>query len=161
MAEQTVEQLKQEVASEYFKKYKKELGWLQSLALYPIEKEVKNILSGQVNLPEKFDDIQEFGRWGKILGFISKDMASDLLNFMKEKRLEIEKRKTESALLELKSEVLGEKKPETPLPSSSPSSPSASSTTENPDESVSIASPATTDHESSAPDQSADTEQPK
>ncbi|MDR0282474.1 MAG: hypothetical protein LBI53_04130 [Candidatus Peribacteria bacterium] len=34
-------------------------------------------------------------------------MAEDLLKFMKEKRLEIEKRKTESELLVLKNEVLG------------------------------------------------------
>ncbi|MDR2541606.1 MAG: hypothetical protein LBD11_07835 [Candidatus Peribacteria bacterium] len=107
MPEQTVEQLKQEVANEYLKKYKKELGRLQSLALYPIEKEVKNILSGNSSLPEKFDEIQEFSWWGKILGFISKSMATDLLKFMKEKRLEIEKRKTESELVDLKNEVVG------------------------------------------------------
>jgi hypothetical protein len=107
MAVQTVDQLKQEVATEYLKKYKNELGWLKSLALYPLEKEVKNILSGNTTLPEKFDEIQEFGWWGKVLGFISKDMASDLLNFMKEKRLIIEQKKTESELVALKNEVLG------------------------------------------------------
>jgi hypothetical protein len=79
---------------------------LKSLALYPLEKEVKNILSGNATLPEKFDEIQEFGWRGKILGFVSKDMASDLLDFMKEKRLEIEQAKTESDLVDLKNEVL-------------------------------------------------------
>ncbi|MDR2415269.1 MAG: hypothetical protein LBD75_01270 [Candidatus Peribacteria bacterium] len=108
----TIEQLKQEVASEYLKKYKKEIGRLKSLALYPLEKEVKNILSGNAILPEKFDEIQEFGWRGKVLGFISRDMASDLLSFMKEKRLEIENAKTTSELVELKSEILEEKKPE-------------------------------------------------
>ena len=107
MSERAVEQLKQEVAAEYLKKYKEELGRLESLALYPIEKEVKNILSGNATLPEKFDEIHEFGWWGKILEFISKSMASDLLKFMKEKRLEIEKRKTESELKDLRDAILG------------------------------------------------------
>lgn len=110
MLNQTVEQLKQEVAGKYVEKYKQELGRLKSLALYPIEKEVKNILSGNVNLSENFNEIKEFGWRGKLLKFISKDMASDLLTFMKEKRLEIEKRKTESELIDLKNEVLGVKK---------------------------------------------------
>jgi len=102
-----IEQLKQDISKEYLKKYKGELWWLKSLALYPIEKDVKNILSGKVNLPENFDEIQEFGWWGRVLNFLSKGMAEDLLNFMKEKRLEIERRKTESELLTLKNEVLG------------------------------------------------------
>jgi hypothetical protein len=106
MAEQTVEQLKQEVSTEYLKKYKDEIGRIKSLALYPIEKEVKNILSGNATLPEKFDEIQEFGWWGKVLGFVSKSMAADLLKFMKEKRLIIEQRKTESELVALKTAIV-------------------------------------------------------
>jgi len=37
---------------------------------------------------------------------VSKEVANDLLNFMRQKRLEIEKRKTESELLDLKDEIL-------------------------------------------------------
>jgi hypothetical protein len=106
MAEQTIDQLKQEVAGEYLKKYKKELGRLKSLALYPIEKEVKNILSGNATLPDKFDEIQEFGWRGKVFGFISKSMVTDLLKFMKEKRLIIEQKRTEHELLSLKTAII-------------------------------------------------------
>ncbi|MDR0859632.1 MAG: hypothetical protein LBO09_01245 [Candidatus Peribacteria bacterium] len=55
-----VEQLKEEVATEYLKHYKSELGRLKSLALRPLEKEVKELLTGKKTLPEKFDEVKEF-----------------------------------------------------------------------------------------------------
>jgi hypothetical protein len=41
---ETTEVLKQEISEAYLKNFKKELGWLKSLTLLPIEKKIKNIL---------------------------------------------------------------------------------------------------------------------
>ena len=103
---QSVEQLKQEISEQYIKDFKKELWWLKSLALFPIEKKIKKILSWELNLPDKFNEVEEFWWWKDVINFVSPDMARRIFEFMKEKRLEIEKRKTEQELQELKSEVL-------------------------------------------------------
>jgi len=103
---QPVEQLKKEISDCYLDEFKKELWWIKSLALLPIETKVKRILTGDINLPEKFDEVQEFWWWKNIINFISPSTAEKIFNFMKEKRLEIEKRKTEAELLKLKNEIL-------------------------------------------------------
>ena len=55
---QSVEELKKEISEVYLKEFKKELWWLKSLTLLPIEKKVKNILVWKSKLPEKFDQIE-------------------------------------------------------------------------------------------------------
>lgn len=103
---QPVEQLKQEISEQYIKDFKKELWWLKSLALLPIEKKVKKILAWEINLPDKFNEVEEFWWRKDIINFVSPDIARKIFEFMKEKRLEIEKRKTEQELQDLKNEVL-------------------------------------------------------
>ena len=104
---QSVEQLKQEISEQYIKDFKKELWRMKSLVLFPIENKVKKILTWEINLPDKFDEVNEFGWRKNIINFVTPDIALKTFNFMKEKRLEIEKRKTEEDLLNLKSEILG------------------------------------------------------
>ena len=104
--DQPIEQLKQEISEQYIKDFKKELWWLKSLALLPIEKKVKKILVWQINLPDKFNEVEEFWWWKDIINFVSPDIARKIFEFMKEKRLEIEKRRTEQELQDLKNEVL-------------------------------------------------------
>ena len=105
MAE-SVDQLKQEISEQYIKDFKKELWWLKSLALLPIENKVKKILVWEIDLPDKFDEVKEFWWWKDIINFVSPKTASKILEFMKEKRLEIEKRRTEEELQDLKNEIL-------------------------------------------------------
>lgn len=60
MMDQKVDQLKQEISEYYLKDFKKELGWLKSIALLPIEKKIKNLIVGTTDLPEKFNEVEEF-----------------------------------------------------------------------------------------------------
>lgn len=101
-----MEQLKQEISEQYVKDFKKELWWIKSLAIFPIENKVKKILTWEINLPDKFNEVKEFWWWKDIINFVSPDIAKKIFEFMKEKRLEIEKRKTEQELQDLKNEVL-------------------------------------------------------
>ncbi len=103
---QSVDQLKQEISEQYIKDFKKELWWLKSLALLPIENKVKKILVWEIDLPDKFDEVKEFWWWKDIINFVSPETARRILEFMKEKRLEIEKRRTEEELQNLKNEIL-------------------------------------------------------
>lgn len=57
---QNIDQLKQEISEYYLKDFKEELGWLKSIALLPIEKKIKSLISGKTELPQKFDEIKEF-----------------------------------------------------------------------------------------------------
>lgn len=72
----------------------------------PIKKDIKKILTGQADLPQKFDEVKEFGRWKDIINFVTPDIASQIFAFMKEKRTQIETRKTETELEALKQEVI-------------------------------------------------------
>lgn len=101
-----VDQLKSEIADQYLKQYRQDLNWLKKLALLPIQEDVKKILTWKTALPDKFDEIKEFWWWKTIIPFFSKDVAEQIFNFMKEKRLEIENRKTEAELLQLKEEII-------------------------------------------------------
>ena len=103
-------QLKSEISDQYLENFKQELGWIKSLALLPIEKKVKKILTWEFQLPEKFDEVKEFGSWKEIINFISPALANQIFDFMKEKRLKIEERKTEEELRNLKAEILWNKK---------------------------------------------------
>ena len=104
--EQSVDQLKQEISEQYIKDFKKELWWLKSLALFPIENKVKKILVWEINLPDKFNEVEEFWWWKDVINFVSPETARKILEFMKEKRLELERRKTEGELQDLKKEIL-------------------------------------------------------
>ena len=103
-------QLKSEISDQYLENFKQELGWIKSLALLPIEKKVKKILTWEFQLPEKFDEVKEFGSWKEIINFVSPALANQIFDFMKEKRLKIEERKTEEELRNLKAEILWNKK---------------------------------------------------
>ena len=110
---QSVEQLKLEISEVYLKEFKRELWWLKSLTLLPIEKKIKNILAWKTKLPKKFNQIEEFWRRKNIINFISPTITSKLYNFLKDKSQEIEKRKTTSELVDLKNEILWNKLQET------------------------------------------------
>ena len=111
---QSVEQLKQEISEAYLKEFKKELWWLKSLTLLPIEKKVKNILVWKTKLPEKFNQIEEFWWWKDIINFVTPSVATKIFEFMKEKSQEIERRKTSNELIDLKNEILWNKPTDTP-----------------------------------------------
>lgn len=103
---QTVEQLKLEVSEEYIKQFKKELWWMKSLTLLPIEKKVKDIIIWQKELPASFDEVQEFGRRKDIINFVTPSVSNEIFNFMKEKRLLLEQKHTEEELNNLKHQIL-------------------------------------------------------
>lgn len=102
-----VDQLKQEISEYYLDDFKKELGWLKSIALLPIAKNIKNLIVGTTELPKKFDEVKEFGRWKDIIAFVSPSMAGQIFEFMKQKRIEIEQRNTIEQLEVLKKKILG------------------------------------------------------
>lgn len=102
----TVENLKNEISDCYIKDLKKQLWWFKSIAVLPIQKPIKDILMWKGELPEKFDEVKEFWRRKDIINFVSPQVANEIFEFMKNKRLEIERRKTEAELLQLKNEIL-------------------------------------------------------
>ena len=97
-----IEKLKSEISDKYLDDFKNELWTIKSLVLLPIKKDIKKILTGQADLPQKFDEVKEFGRWKDIINFVTPDIASQIFAFMKEKRTQIETRKTETELEALK-----------------------------------------------------------
>lgn len=101
-----VDELKKEITEIYLKDFKKELWFLKKIFLLPIEKPVKDIISWRSELPEHFDDIKEFWWRKDVIKFMSLDLSNQLFDFMKEKRLKIEQRKTEEELQKLKNEIL-------------------------------------------------------
>ena len=117
----TVENLKNEISDCYIKDLTKQLWWLKSIAVLPIQKPIKDILIWKGELPEKFDEVKEFWWRKKIIKFVSPQLATEIFEFMKSKRLEIEKRKTEAELTDLKNEILW-LTPETTPPVQNPQS---------------------------------------
>lgn len=101
-----IEQLKSEISEKYLDDFKEQLWFLKSLVLLPIKDDIKKILSWEANLPQKFDEVKEFWWWKDIINFVTPDIANQIFAFMKEKRTEIETRKTEEELQALKNEVL-------------------------------------------------------
>ncbi len=101
-----IEQLKSEISDKYLDDFKEQLGFLKSLVLLPIKDDVKKVLIWQIDLPQKFDEVKEFWWWKNIINFVTPDIANQIFAFMKEKRTEIETRKTEEELQALKNEVL-------------------------------------------------------
>ena len=101
-----VDELKKEISELYLKDFKKELWWMRSVLVLPIQKPIKDIILWKTELPEKFDDIKEFWRRKDVIKFMSLDVCNKLFDFMKEKRLKIEQRKTEEELQWLKNEIL-------------------------------------------------------
>ena len=102
----TIEQLKSEISDKYLDDFKEQLGFLKSLVLLPIKDDIKKILTGQAQLPQKFDEVKEFWWWKDIINFVTPNIANQIFAFMKEKRTEIETRKTEQELEQLKQEIL-------------------------------------------------------
>ena len=103
-----VETLKQEISGYYLEDFKKELWWFKSIALLPIENKVKDIIVGKTELPKHFDEAKEFGWWRYIIDFVAPSTAKEIFEFMKAKRIEIEKRNTQEELSRLKAEILWE-----------------------------------------------------
>ena len=101
-----IEQLKSEISDKYLDDFKEQLGFLKSLVLLPIKDDVKKVLIWQIDLPQKFDEVKEFWWWKNIINFVTPDIANQIFAFMKEKRTEIETRKTEEELQALKNEIL-------------------------------------------------------
>lgn len=101
-----IEQLKSEISEKYLDDFKEQLWFLKSLVLLPIKDDIKKILSWEANLPQKFDEVKEFWWWKDVINFVTPDIANQIFAFMKEKRTEIETRKTEEELQALKNEVL-------------------------------------------------------
>ena len=110
----TVENLKSEISDCYLNDLKKELWWFKSIAILPIKKPIKDILMWKKELPEKFDEVKEFWWWKNIIWFVSPKVANQIFEFMKEKRFEIERRKTEAELTELKNNILWLESPTLP-----------------------------------------------
>ena len=88
----TVENLKNEISDCYIKDLKKQLWWLKSIAVLPIQKPIKDILMWKGEMPEKFDEVKEFWWRKNIINFVSPQVATEIFEFMKSKRLEIEKK---------------------------------------------------------------------
>ena len=101
-----IEQLKSEISDKYLDDFKEQLWFLKSFVLLPIKDDVKKVLIWQIDLPQKFDELKEFWWWKNIINFVTPDIANQIFAFMKEKRAEIERRKTEEELQALKNEVL-------------------------------------------------------
>ena len=101
-----VENLKKEISDYYIKDLKNQLWFFKSIAVLPIQRPIKDILMWKGEIPEKFDEVKEFWWRKDIINFVSPKLASEIFDFMKNKRLEIEKRKTEAELIELKNEIL-------------------------------------------------------
>lgn len=101
-----IEQLKSEISEKYLDDFKEQLWFIKSLVLLPIKDDIKKILSWETNLPQKFDEVKEFWWWKNIINFVTPDIANQIFTFMKEKRTEIETRKTEEELQALKNEIL-------------------------------------------------------
>ncbi len=106
MAEESVAELKSEIAWYYLEELKNELGRLKRLSLLPIENEVKNIISWKWELSDKFGDIKEFWRWRNIINFFSPWTAERVYKFVKEKRENLISKSTREELLQFKNEIL-------------------------------------------------------
>lgn len=72
----------------------------------PIENKVEDIIVGKSELPKYFDEAKEFGWWRYIIDFVAPSTAKEIFEFMKAKRIEIEKRNTQEELSRLKAEIL-------------------------------------------------------
>jgi len=85
-------QLKSEISDQYLENFKQELGWIKSLALLPIEKKVKKILTWEFQLPEKFDEVKEKGFTlvpSRYIEFVNRDENIDFDTKMKSLQSEL------------------------------------------------------------------------
>ena len=101
-----IDSLKEEISEYYIKDFKKQLWWFKSIAVLPIKKPLKDIIIWKKPIPETFNEVEEFWRWKDIIYYISPSISNEIFEFMKDRRLEIEKRKTEAELLQLKNEII-------------------------------------------------------
>ena len=67
---------------------------------------MKDIIVGKTDLPKHFDEAKEFGWRRYIIDFVAPSTAKEIFEFMKAKRIEIEKRNTQEELSRLKAEIL-------------------------------------------------------
>ena len=61
--------LKNEIAEQYIKTFKDELGWFKSLTILPIEGKIKDIIVSDKDVGDKFDDIENLGVWKNVIDF--------------------------------------------------------------------------------------------
>ena len=104
--EKTIEELKLEISWYYVGELQKELWWLKGIVLRPIKDNVKNLIINEKELPNKFDEIEEFGRWKNIINFVVPSIAKQIFDFIKEKKEEIATKTTRDELIALKNEIL-------------------------------------------------------
>lgn len=112
-----VETLKQEIAQEYIKKFKSELGRFKSLAVFPIESKIKDIIVANKDIGEGFDGIEELGPWKNIINTVSPKVSEKIYLFIKEKKEILAIKNSEEELAVLKQEIISGV---TQTPSSSP-----------------------------------------
>lgn len=111
--------IKQEISKYYLNEFKNELWFFKKMTILPVESNIIKVITWEINEPSNISDIFEWKNddwfFDKILNrikkqwwdfFISSELESKLLSFMKEKRKEIESKKTKSELEALKSTIM-------------------------------------------------------
>ncbi|MCF7835407.1 hypothetical protein K9M48_05195 [Candidatus Gracilibacteria bacterium] len=107
MVDKNIESVKLELAQSYIQEFKKELGWLKSLTILPIEDKLKKIMTSNIDLEGKtLKDLDDLGRWRNVLGIVTPSMANTIFDFLKEKQSIIIRSKTAESLNKLKDEVV-------------------------------------------------------
>lgn len=107
MVDKNIENIKLELAQNYIQEFKKELGWLKSLTILPIEDKLKKIMTSNIDLEWKtLKDLDDLGRWRNVLGIVTPSMANTIFDFLKEKQSIIIRSKTAESLNNLKDELI-------------------------------------------------------
>lgn len=103
---QNIETLKQSTAKEVVEKYHGNLKRYLRLLFLPLKSDIQDLISGKTtDFPEKFDEVKEFKRRGKVANFLAPKTAEQLFIFAKEWRERITKAQTEAELLDLKERI--------------------------------------------------------
>jgi hypothetical protein len=103
--------LKKEIAEEYIKKFKDELGRFKSLALLPIEKKIKDIIVSNKDVGTNFTEVESLGVWKNIINFLSTSTAEQIYDFIKNKKEELAIKNTKEELEALRQEIITGVKP--------------------------------------------------
>ncbi len=104
---QDYEKIKTEIADGYLKKFKDELGWFKSLTILPMEWKIKKMMISDTEIDgENLKDIEDLWRWRNVLWVITPKIASEILDFLKEKQSLIIQAETADKLEDLRNEVV-------------------------------------------------------
>lgn len=107
--------LKTDIAEQYVKKFKNELGRFKSLTILPIENKIKTIIASNGDIGDKFSEIEKIWFWWKIVTFVSPRMGEKIYDFVKEKKEILAIKNTKEELEVLKQEVMTGKKTTTAI----------------------------------------------